>query len=87
MIAVLECIGSLFGIAGAVLLSCNIRMSPWGWWLFLVSSTSLVLYSAMQGAWWLLALNACFVCTNLNGIVRWWLPARRSQAARAAIAE
>ena len=77
MLTVIEWIGTLFGIAGAVLLSCNVRLSPWGWWLFLVSSISLCAFAVMVGAWGLLALNACFVCTNVNGIIRCWMPAMR----------
>lgn len=77
VISIMEWVGSAFGIAGAVLLSCNVQLSSWGWWLFLVSSISLCVFAVMTGAWGLLALNACFVCTNINGIVRCWLPAMR----------
>ncbi|MDU4254590.1 nicotinamide mononucleotide transporter [Pseudomonas sp.] len=81
MLTIVEWIGTLFGIAGAVLLSCNIKQSPWGWWLFLVSSTSICAFAVMTSAWGLLLLNACFVGTNINGILRWWWPARKAGAA------
>ena len=80
MIVFLEWLGACFGIAGAALLSSNIRTSPWGWVLFLVSSISLCLYAALVGAWGLLALNACFVATNITGIFRCFLPYRRDHA-------
>ena len=75
LIAVLEWTGSICGVLGAMLIASNTRLSPWGWWLFLVSSVSLSGYAVMQGAWGLLLLNACFVGTNLMGLIRWWAPA------------
>ncbi|MBA1280432.1 hypothetical protein [Stutzerimonas stutzeri] len=74
MIEYYEWIGSACGIAGAALIASNVRLSPWGWWLFLVSSLSLCAYGVAVEAWGILALNVCFVLTNITGIVRVWLP-------------
>lgn len=74
MIEVYEWIGSICGIAGAALIASNVRLSPWGWWLFMVSSLSLCLYAATAGAWGILLLNLCFVVTNLIGLIRVWKP-------------
>jgi hypothetical protein len=74
LLFITEWTGTIFGIAGAALLSSNIKHSPWGWWLFLISSLSLCLFAALSNAWGLLLLNAAFVSTNLNGIARVWLP-------------
>jgi len=74
MIQVLEWVGSICGIAGAALIASNIRLSPWGWWLFFFSSVSLSLYAAVAGAWGILLLNLAFVITNLLGLARVWLP-------------
>lgn len=73
--------GALFGIAGAALLSSNVRLSPCGWLLFLCSSLLMCSYAIQIQAWGLLALNGCFVATNVNGIVRCWLPFYRANKA------
>lgn len=70
-----EWIGSLYGVLGALMISTNTRVSPWGWWLFLVSSLSLCCYAVLAQAWGLLLLNGCFVATNVTGLIRWWYPA------------
>lgn len=70
-----EWIGSLCGVLGALVISTNTRVSPWGWWLFLVSSLSLCGYAVLVEAWGLLLLNGCFVATNVTGLIRWWYPA------------
>lgn len=82
LIAALEWTGSFCGVAGALLIASNTRLSPWGWWLFLASSASLCGYALLQSAWGLLLLNACFVATNLMGLVRWWLPALQAGRTR-----
>lgn len=73
--------GALFGIAGAALLSSNVRLSPYGWLLFLCSSLLMSGYAIQIQAWGVLALNVCFVATNVNGIVRCWLPFYRATKA------
>ncbi len=74
LLFITEWIGTIFGITGAALLSSNTKYSPWGWWLFLISSLSLCLFAALSSAWGLLLLNTAFVSTNVTGIVRAWLP-------------
>lgn len=80
----LEWAGAVFGIAGAALLSSNVRLSPYGWLLFLCSSVLLCLYATLIQAWGLLALNGCFVATNITGIIRCLLPSRREHATQPA---
>lgn len=70
---VLECTGTVAGIAGAVLLSLNISYSPFGYVLFLFSSVLLAGHARLIRARWLLTLQACFLMTNLNGIYHWLL--------------
>ncbi|WP_137887563.1 nicotinamide mononucleotide transporter [Pseudomonas sp. 2FE] len=70
-----EWIGSICGVLGALMISSNTRVSPWGWWMFLASSLSLCGYALLQQAWGLLMLNGFFVATNLIGLIRWWYPA------------
>ncbi len=88
MLLIAEWVGTIFGVAGAALIACNTKHSPWGWWLFLVSSLSLCGYAVMQQAWGLLMLHGCFVATNLTGLIRVWLPHfKASGASQAATAE
>jgi len=80
-IVVLEWTGTISGIAGATLIASNVRVSPWGWWLFLASSTLIALYGVIMGAYGIMALNLCFVMTNLLGIARIWVPHMRNRKA------
>lgn len=81
----LEWTGTVCGIAGATLIASNVRLSPWGWWLFLVSSLSMSVYGVLIGAYGLTLLNICFVATNVLGLLRVWLPHMRSRKAQAPI--
>lgn len=88
LLLIAEWMGSIFGVAGAALISSNTKHSPWGWWLFLASSCALCGYAVMQQAWGLLMLHGCFVATNLTGLARVWLPHYRATvASRPAAAE
>ncbi|HEJ4407792.1 TPA: nicotinamide mononucleotide transporter [Pseudomonas aeruginosa] len=79
MLDVLEWTGTICGIAGATLIASNVRLSPWGWWLFLASSLILSLYGLLIGAYGIMLLNLCFVMTNLLGLGRVWIPYVRSR--------
>ena len=81
MMLILEWLGAISGVLGALIIASNTRLSPWGWWLFLLSSVSLCGYAVLVQAWGLLLLNACFVGTNLMGLVRWWAPSFRQSRA------
>ena len=82
MLEVLEWAGTICGIAGAALIASNVRLSPWGWWLFLASSLILSLYGLLIGAYGIMLLNLCFVMTNLLGLVRVFVPYMRSRTIR-----
>lgn len=69
-----EWVGSISGILGALLIASNTRLSHWGWWLFLMSSVLMCVFAIGIGASGVLALNMCFVATNVLGIVRVWYP-------------
>jgi nicotinamide riboside transporter PnuC len=79
MLEVLEWTGTICGIAGAALIASNVRLSPWGWWLFLASSLILSLYGLLIGAYGIMLLNLCFVMTNLLGLARVFVPYMRSR--------
>ncbi|MFL1449227.1 nicotinamide mononucleotide transporter [Pseudomonas tritici] len=76
---VLEWTGTICGIAGAALIASNVRLSPWGWWLFLISSLALTCYGVLIGAYGIMSLNICFVLTNCLGIARVWVPHMRKR--------
>jgi drug/metabolite transporter (DMT)-like permease len=46
-----EWIGSICGVLGALMISTNTPVSPWGWWFFLISSLSLCCYAVLAQAW------------------------------------
>jgi nicotinamide riboside transporter PnuC len=76
---IFEWVGTVCGITGAALIASNVRLSPWGWWLFLVSSLSLCGFGLSIGAYGILLLNLCFVLTNITGLYRVWLPYMRNR--------
>ncbi|MCF5371975.1 nicotinamide mononucleotide transporter [Pseudomonas syringae] len=78
---VFEWVGTICGITGAALIASNVRLSPWGWWLFLVSSLCMCCYGVSVGAYGILMLNLAFVLTNVTGIIRVWLPYMRNRTA------
>lgn len=67
----LELIGTIFGIAGAVLIAANIEISGYGWIGFAISSVTMTGFAYMIKAWGLLALQLCFCATNVLGLWRW----------------
>jgi len=36
MMLLLEWVGAICGVLGALIIASNTRLSPWGWWLFLL---------------------------------------------------
>ena len=54
---VFEWVGTVCGITGAALIASNVRLSPWGWWLFLLSSVSLCAFGLNAGAYGILLLK------------------------------
>ena len=69
---VLEWIGALLGVIGALLLALNMRFSQWGWVAFLVSNIFLITYTVLTGQWGLLTMQLIFTGTSVLGIYRWF---------------
>ncbi len=65
-----EIAGSLTGLAGAALLACNVKVSRFGWWLFLASNAFMIAFSIEGGHHWLLLQQVGFTLTSIIGIVR-----------------
>ena len=69
---ILEMIGAVCGIAGAVLVSLNIPQSKYGFVLFLISSVLLGIVSWQRKMQYLLTMQMVFLGINAVGIFRWF---------------
>jgi len=76
----LEWAGSLLGISGALLLALNLRISGWGWALFLVSNFCWIAFALERELMGLLSMQLVFMATSLIGCWKWLLsPAATSR--------
>lgn len=69
----LEFIGALTGVAGAILLALNIPESGYGFLFFLVSSTALSIFAVQEKLRYLLMMQVVFTVINAVGVYRWLL--------------
>ena len=69
---ILEMIGAVCGIAGAVLVSLNIPQSKYGFVLFLISSILLGIVSWQRKMQYLLTMQIVFLGINMVGVARWF---------------
>jgi nicotinamide riboside transporter PnuC len=69
---ILEMIGAVCGVAGAVLVSLNIPQSKYGFILFLISSVLLGIVSWQRKMQYLLTMQMVFLGINIVGVVRWF---------------
>ena len=69
---ILEMIGAVCGVAGAVLVSLNIPQSKYGFVLFLISSVLLGIVSWQRKMQYLLTMQMVFLGINAVGIFRWF---------------
>ena len=73
MLKALKWLGTVAGIAGAILVALNIPESGWGFALFLVSSASWGVAGVVMGEASLVTLQAAFTAINILGVYRWLL--------------
>lgn len=73
VLTTLKWLGTLAGIAGAVLIALNIPESGWGFALFLGSSVCWGLAAIMMKESSLGLLQATFTIINVMGVYRWLL--------------
>lgn len=66
-----EWTGAALGLAGAALLSLNVKASRYGWLMFLLSNFAWIAYGLKSGAWGLVSMQAGFTLTSLVGVYRW----------------
>lgn len=64
-------IGAISGPFGALLLAMNVRLSPFGYIFFLVSSISMTIFGFAVSSEQVVIQNGLFTVINLVGLVRW----------------
>ncbi len=69
----LEWCGSLLAVSGAILLAINIKISPWAFVLYLMSSIILGVWGIRRKAYGIAMQNMVFMVINIVGIYRWLL--------------
>jgi nicotinamide riboside transporter PnuC len=69
---ILEMIGAVCGVAGAVLVSLNIPQSKYGFVLFLISSILLGIVSWQRKMQYLLTMQMAFLGINVVGVFSWF---------------
>lgn len=72
MIDLLGYVGALAGPLGAVLLALNIRISPYGYVFFLLSSVCMTVYGIAGQDDKVVLQNGLFTLINLVGLIRWF---------------
>ncbi len=71
MLTLVEWIGALSGIAGALLLAVNIKSSPWAYPLFLLSNIALAVWAYLSHSNGLLLMQAVMAVISAVGVYRW----------------
>jgi nicotinamide riboside transporter PnuC len=71
MMLVLEAIGAVGGILGAVLMMERAAWSGYAYVPWLVSSIALMLFGIMGGYFYLALLNGVFMLANIRGVYKW----------------
>ena len=69
---ILEMIGAICGVSGAVLVSLNIPQSKYGFVLFLISSILLGIVSWQRKMQYLLTMQMAFLGINVVGVFSWF---------------
>ena len=67
----LEWIGALFGIAGAVMMAVNHRVSPWAYPVWIIASLAMLFFAWSGKHFGLAAQQAVFFLINMLGLYRW----------------
>ena len=76
---IFEYSAAALAILGAELMSRNIRISPWAWVIWVVSSAIFIAFAVMANHWAILAMQCWFMKTNLVGIRTQLLPTLRAE--------
>lgn len=70
-IKIVEWIGCIFGVIGAVIVASNLGINVLGYTFFLVGATSYMLVAFVHENRPLLLLNLVFAATNVLGLIRY----------------
>ena len=73
----IEWLGAMLGIAGALIISMNRPWSGAAWPIWIASNVSLIAFAAEIGAWGIVVMQAAFIVININGVWHWWVRPRR----------
>lgn len=84
LLLVLEWIGTIAGIGGALAMSAHKPWSAWAYAAWLVSSVCLTAFGVLGGYVGLALLQAVFTVINVFGIYRWLVQPARAGASRSA---
>ena len=71
-------IGAITGPLGAILLAANIRISGYGYILFIISSVAMLIVGLSTDNHQLVTMNLLFTVINCIGAYRWLTPRTRS---------
>lgn len=63
--------GMALSLGGAALLASNVRVSAWGWVLFLLSNLAWIAYALANGPLTLAVQHVAFLATSLLGVWRY----------------
>jgi nicotinamide riboside transporter PnuC len=67
----IEAIAAVCGLAGAFLLAFHGKHAGWGWWAFLASNVSWIVFACTRRLWFLLLQQVGFTASSLVGIWNW----------------
>ena len=71
MMSLVEWLGAVLGIAGALMISMNRPWSKHAWFGWTVSNVLLIVVAASIGAWGIFAMQSTFLIINASGIWHW----------------
>lgn len=81
-VQLVEWIGSLLGLLGSALLAANVKISRYGWVVFLFSNAFLIAFSVSMGLQGLLTMQIGFALTSSLGVYRAFLSHPRGSASQ-----
>lgn len=69
-VQLIEWAGSLLGLLGSALLAANVRVSRYGWVVFLISNAFMIVFAITMGLTGLLTMQIGFTLTSSLGVYR-----------------
>lgn len=69
---IIEWFGALLAIAGALIMSMNLRWSWYAWPVWILSNVVLIIPMIGGEHWGMVTMQIAFLAVNLNGLLRHW---------------